>query len=237
MTDLDLVKRAMRLLSVIGIGETPTDDEYVDGRAALNSMIDGWNAERLALPAIVRVVFGLSNGDASYTIGVGGNINTPRPGRGQIERVGLIVDGSERSLGPLLTTAEYARIPDKAEAGIPSRAFYDGGFPLGTISLNRVPDRNDLELVLYVAGQLSAFTANTEYTFPAGYQEAFEYNLAKAIAPSFDRMPSELVLDGAREFKSRIKNANAPEYLLEVDPALRTRTRCMTRSAFLNGDL
>src|SRR5690242_5956509 len=78
-TSLDLIKSALRLAGVLGTGETPSAAEGQDALVILNQMLDSWNAERLMIYTVARQVFSLVANKQAYTLGSGGDFDTPRP--------------------------------------------------------------------------------------------------------------------------------------------------------------
>jgi hypothetical protein len=78
-TALDIIKRAMRLDRVYGIGETPSADEAQACLDALNSMLDLWATQRLYVYVNVTDVISLAASTASFTIGPTGTTVSVRP--------------------------------------------------------------------------------------------------------------------------------------------------------------
>jgi len=75
-----IIDRALRLISAIASGSSPTASETADGLTALNAMIASWQLDKLNVYAYVDTSFPLTANDASYTVGPSGNFDlTPRP--------------------------------------------------------------------------------------------------------------------------------------------------------------
>jgi len=166
------------------------------------------------------------------TIGIGGNINTDRPVK--IENAGLIISGqdAEYPITVVFSVDEYARVRDKvAEAAQPTMLYYDAAFPLGKIYLKPVPSAANT-LVLYRWSPFTAIaTVGTTVTLPPGYEEAFDYNLAKRLAAGgFGRMTA-LALDIARDSLDRIKSLN-----VQI-PVLRSHAISITGGDTGRGDI
>lgn len=79
VTAQQLVSDALRMLGVHGTGQTLEADDVQVGLRMLNELIDAWGTQRLTMPALVRTVVPLTVGQTVYTIGVGGDIDIPRP--------------------------------------------------------------------------------------------------------------------------------------------------------------
>jgi hypothetical protein len=213
VTGRTIVTGALKLLAVVGAGETPSSEDINDGLVRLNEMIDSWGTERLLVPSLTRNVYSL-NTASSYTIGAGGDFNQAWPHH--LDHVGVIVNTSGFDMEfPLsaLTDAQYARLPWKAQTNAwPTSFYYDHayGSGLGTITLWPVPDGTQtVSLVIYSQAVLSQYPSiATAYAYPAGYAKALRYNLALELAPEYERQPSPLVMREAAMSKALIKRAN-----------------------------
>src|ERR1700685_960732 len=83
----DIIQGERRAENILGsgAGENPTAQEAEDYLAILNQFLDSCNAERLMIFTIQRLgPFNLVQNQQAYTVGIGGNINIPRPPRIEI---------------------------------------------------------------------------------------------------------------------------------------------------------
>lgn len=205
-TAANIIERSMKLLGQLEAGGTPTSDEYADGLAALNAMLDSWRNERLMVYAMQDETLTLADGDSSYTIGTGGDLNTTRPIA--IERAYIVEDSISYDVNPM-TEGEYAAIDDKTtEADFPEWFLYRPTMATATLILWPVPNATrTLKLVTRVVVGAFASTATT-VTLPPGWEQALATNLAVQWAPEFETSASEDVKRMARESKAGIKSAN-----------------------------
>lgn len=218
-TALDLIKRSMRLLRVLGEGDPdPSDAEAQDGLEALNSMLDAWALERLMVYQTRQENFTWPATTTSRTIGSGGNFNTTRPIK--------IENGFVRSSGydyafSVIGREAYDALPLKSSTGTyPEYLFYDPGFSLGTIYLYGVPASS---VSLYINSRLQftqAASLNTTVSLPPGYKRAIEYNLAVEFAPEFNQAVPPEVSRIAIESKRSIKNVNAKPIVSQIDSGI-----------------
>ena len=74
----DLVTGALRLVGVVASGEAPAEDDIAITVSALSGMIDSWSNNRLMIYTVNPYVFNFT-GAQSYTLGPGGDWDTPRP--------------------------------------------------------------------------------------------------------------------------------------------------------------
>ena len=242
MTFNELAYRAFRLITTAGgTGETPTDNEMVDALAWCNSMIDAWGLHSLTTYMRLRTVTTLVSGTASYTVGTGGTINIVRPT--ELRNAGLILDtGATYPVeAPIavLTPDEYARWPQKTFQTTYARGvYYDHNWSagLGRLYPLPIPNIGTTQLVIYTPVAIAEFAdRTTDYTFPPGYEEALEYNLAVRLATPFGRDIPDFVAQMASSSLAIVKRANLRLAEVEVDTWRSTQQGSMTASRFTGG--
>lgn len=243
MTAQDVINRAFRLINTAGgTGEAPTDAEAQDALAWLNSLIDAWGLTSLTKHFLRRTATTLTASTASYTIGTGGTINIVRPV--EIRNAGLILDRTAATPVEVriavLTDDEYARWPQKTlETTYPLGVWYDRNWSagLGRVYPLPIPDNGNTQLILYTLDAIAEFAdLTTDYTFPPGYEEAFEYNLAVRLATPFGREVPEFVAMQARASLAAVKRANQRLAVVDVDPTIPVgQRRTLQQSQFDGG--
>ena len=80
MTPVDLIRLALRDSGVNGVGQTPNAEDNNDAFTHLNMMLAQWNRKRWLIYHTIDVSL-VSTGALSYSVGAGGDFNTPRPDR------------------------------------------------------------------------------------------------------------------------------------------------------------
>ena len=232
----DVIASSLRLINVLASGETPSAAEGNDALHVLNDMWDSWNAERLMIFTIPRLVFTLNPGggsgpNGSYTYGqvTGGplaDFNSPRPA--YIDRMGIInLNNPSQPLElPLqyLNAAQWQEIPVKnIQSALPQYCWDDQGFPLRNLSFWPVANIG-LQVAIYPWSMLNQpITPSTVMAFPPGYARAFRYNLAVDLAAEFPPVPPDVlqqVYTIAMESKGIVKRMNIPIIDLQCDRAL-----------------
>lgn len=201
-----LIERSLRLQKVISTGQTPSDTVLADSLEALNSMLDGWSAQRLTILALVAESNVLVVSTASYTIGSGATWNTVRP----IEIRRAYVQSAEGIDYPveIITRYRYNNIGDKTLEGQPSRLWYDDQNPTGTVYLYPTPDKAETLYINSVKPHTALATLATSFVYPPGYEEAVKYNLAIRLAAEFDTPVLPEIARIADEALTAIKNRN-----------------------------
>lgn len=243
MTAQGFINRAFRLTNAAGgTGEAPTADESVDALDWLNSMIDAWGLDNLTKYFLRRTTQTLTSGTASYSIGTGGTINIIRPT--EIRNAGLILDtGATTPVeAPIrvLTDDEYAYWPQKTFQSTYTRGiWYDHNWSagLGLVYVLPIPNVGTTQVVLYTPVAVAEFAdLTTDYTFPPGYEDAIEYNLALRLATPFGRSIPPFVASQAVASLALLRRANLRLATVQVDPTIpRMGRRTITRAQFDGG--
>ncbi len=229
---LDVISSALRLIGVLAAGETPDAGSASDALIVFNDMVDSWQAQRLMIYQVVRLVFNLSNKQV-YTYGLANpatnptpDFNSPRPAA--IERMGIInLNNPQQPLElPLqyLTVAQWQEIPVKnITSALPQYCWDDNGFPFRNLSFWPVPNV-PLQVAIYpwvALGQPATLT--TLISFPPGYAKCFRYNLAVDLAAEYPLAPPQVVATVAaiaQESMRVVKAMNQPILDLRCDPAV-----------------
>lgn len=219
MTATTIISTALRLLGLLRAGQTPSTVETADGLAALNSLIDNWNTERLNIFTVGVASYPLTTGTQSYTIGPSGAAFTaPRPIK--IEGAGLLIPNTGLSNNflrlplKILTKAEWDQIDEKGTTADYAEGLYnDANFPTSTLYLWPIPvftsGVTSLELSAWVA--LASFPdLVTDIPLSVGYARALEYALAVELAPRFkDATLQPAIIQIATESKDAVRALNA----------------------------
>lgn len=225
-TAYDVINSALRLVGVLAGEEAASSSDANQSLTVFNDMIDAWNAERQAIFTTRSDDFPLVLNQQSYTLGIGGDFNIPRPAR---------IDGmSSILLNPspsnpteipitMYTVEEWQNyVPVKQVTGtFPLICYDDGNFPLRTLNFWPIPTQEQNNVRIYGWQALAAQTLVSQVSFPPGYAEALRYNLAVRLAAEFAVDPSKysaaVVATIAIQGLARIKTMNAPELFLQSD--------------------
>lgn len=222
----DIIAAALRSIGAIEPNEKPTASEMQNALFTLNQMVDSWQAQRLFIFAIQRYIYNPLVLQQTYTVGIGGNINIPRPP--VIASVGVINQPSSTQPIELpldmISEQEWRDIPVKNTVGaLPLRVWDDCNFPLRNLNFWPIPNVN-ISFALYLWQQLNQFADSniTLYSFPPAYLRALRYALAVELAAEFpgddEKLP--LVSSLANDAIDVIKAINKPTLKMAVDPAL-----------------
>lgn len=224
-TAFAVITSALKLVGVLADGEQPSIDTANQGLSVFNDMLDGWNADRLAIFTTRSDDFPYVLNQQSYTLGAGGNFNIPRPARIDSMSSILLNDPSNPVEVPIAmySVDEWQNeVPVKVVTGnFPLLCYDDGNFPLRTLNFWPIPTQQPNSVRIYSWQALAAQTLNSQVSFPPGYAEAFRYNLAVRMAAEFgvseSKYAAATVVSIAVQSMARIKTMNAPDLDLRSD--------------------
>ena len=168
VTARQVISDAFGDLNVYQQGDTVGTADETDALRRLNLLIGQWAQQNLTIPAVAEKVFPLQAGKGGrtnpYTIGTGGDLNTPRPpNQNSLVGAALFLNASSPPVKlprGIMTNDAFAtnRIPDLTSALFTS-VYYRPDFAgdLGSIFLWPVPTDLTNSLVLYIEAALGTF--------------------------------------------------------------------------------
>jgi hypothetical protein len=214
-TARQIIQRALQKNGVLTKGESPDGDEASDGLSSLNDMIASWSNDSLLIYARLSESFPLVSGQASYTIGTGGNFNTARPL--QILTAFTRIGDIDYNISIIPEEAFDGIAQKNISSSIPDVLFYSAGFPLGTITIYPVPATG----VLHIRSekQLSSLpTLDTDIELPPGWKRALIFNLALELASEYGQQVDQATYQIAMSALNKIKTAVARNKKMDMYP-------------------
>lgn len=135
----DLISGALRLLGVIGQGQTPDATQVTTASEALNQIVKAWAAEGLPIWLIKKQVITLTSGVNTYSIGLSQTVNVAKPLR--IYQALLHNTSTEIDI-PMTSKSrdEYQRLTQKESAGQPIFYYYEALRETGNLYVYPTPD-------------------------------------------------------------------------------------------------
>ncbi len=232
MTRVDLIRRSLRLIGALAPGEGLDPLEEQDAATTLQAMFDTFAAERLTIHRVERAVFDLISGkglpDDPYTIGEGGDFDTPWPT--WIEAASVIQTSNspnqplELPITIMNRQAYQNGLPVKNVTSTLIQGIYyeKAGPPLGFIYVWPIVNIGGVQIALYLPRPITGFESPaTNYVFPPGYEEAIVYQLAIRLAPEWDLKVSDTVERQAATYYANLQRTNVNQDILYVDAGLR----------------
>lgn len=213
-----LVNSSMRLIGALASGENATPEELNDALLALNDLYENWSTEKLSVWGAQNQTFALVPGQATYTIGPGGNFNAVRPvyiNDSYVTFSGL--DTPVRSV----SQEELNLISLKSmQQPVPEQLLYVNDYPLGRLTLWPVPSAA-ATITLSISRTLAGtITATDSLSGPPGFLKAIRYCLAVEMAPEFGVEASATVMQVAMDAKGDYKKSNQTDVVASYDAAL-----------------
>ncbi len=215
---------ALMEIGALGQNETMSAADAMLALTRIQSMIDGWAADRLTLSVQAAITISWPASTSTRTIGPGGDISAQRPV--WINTMNFVVPGSSPAVEtPMaqLDEDQYAQLTIKAlQSALPQQFFYQTSIDtaVGTLFIWPQPTQT-IELRLYAPQAVGVpATLDSILTGPPGYQQAFMYQLALRLCTPFAKQVPPLLPQMAAEAYALMKRQNVSPGLLGCDPAL-----------------
>ncbi len=221
-TARSIIEDALVELGVIQLGQALPPEYASVGLKRLQNQIDSWAADLLTIAVTSRVTFTLASGTNTYTIGIGGQINTTRPA--WFIGVNYLNPGSNPAVEvPLgqMDDDSYTNLSIKfLTSNLPTQFYYNATTPLGTLFFWPTVTQ-DVDMALYLESPVGIpATLDSQLIGPNGYQEAFMYQLALRLAGPMGRQVTQEVREMATSTYAAMTRQNNQPGLLGVDAAL-----------------
>lgn len=208
ITANDIIEAAALKLGAKMTGESLTASEAEDSLNILNSMIDSMTTDGTLIFKVQQEALSWASGNATRTIGDGGDFDTTRPLR--IENGTFFRDGSiDYTVEIIRDRATYDSLSSKTDTSTyPEFLYYEPGSPLGKLYAYPVPS-STISLYLNTWAPLQNFPTLTEVlSLPPGYRWFLEHNLAVALQPVFSLPVPASVEREAEKSRRRIERMN-----------------------------
>jgi hypothetical protein len=226
-TCLDIIKRTLRLLTVLATGEEPDAPETGDCLMQLNWLIQSLTNEKLLTFYVKNELFNLEAGKGTYTIGPdpSQDFNTSLPIKIASAFVRDLSSGYANDYR--LDLIPNDRWQDIFQKGIgstyPRWINFVRTYPYGQINIWPVPTRA-VQISLSQWNQFFQFTDLTSIVcLPPGYKTMLAYNLAREMAPEYGVDLNPIIERRARETKAVLKTVNFEAVLMTTDNSLLPR--------------
>jgi hypothetical protein len=181
LTRDQVINGALRVLGVIGAGDTPTPQDYTNCSEALNLYMKKlqtkgmplWKVEDLQVPMIPNQYV--------YTLGPTGNIITDRPLRVVMAFI-RDPNGNDTTL-QVISRQEYMQQGYKPSPGIPNQVYYDPQLGNGVLYVFSNPSMSNWTIHLQVQLPISdVLTPSATPEFPPEWFECLKFGLADRLA-------------------------------------------------------
>lgn len=177
----DIITDALEITGIKSIHDALAYEWETTGLRRLNSILDGWNVSKIKGYGIKELEFSLQSGKGVYTIGSGGDFDTPkRPVK--IENCFVIdASGVNHTVSKIdYTNFHKADYPNNQNS-YPYVFWYNPLNPLGEINFYPVPSTNyTVHFDVYFG--FDSYSLGTDVvSLPQGYEKLLTYQLAVEI--------------------------------------------------------
>lgn len=211
MTPLYAISQALKKAGVLGIGQTPSAEDFNDAFNDLQNMLFQWQQQRWLVYSLIDVTY-VGDGNESFTIGQGGDVNILRPDNiesayfVQSNQGGLPVS---YPLEILMAREDYNKIVLKSLVTWPQYLFFDSAFPLANVYINPIPPAGQFTIHLSIKAPLpDPANQSGEMGVPPEYNQAIILNLAVLLAISYGLpVPQDLRIEAVKSLNV-IRGAN-----------------------------
>lgn len=188
LTRDELIKASLRVLEVIGVGETPIAEDYTNCSQALNVIIKSWAKKGLPLWVTQDIPLPLAVGVTQYSIGpTAAGINDlvmAKPMR-IISAFLRSVDNRDTPL-TMLSRQEYIGFSNKTSPGAPYSFYYDVQEANGIVSFLNAPVVATDVVHLQVQRQFYDMNLGVEtFDFPQEWYQALKWGLAAELGSEY----------------------------------------------------
>jgi hypothetical protein len=211
-TALNLITDVLLDMGVIADQETPTAAQSGGALVKLNDLIDSWNIDASKLYGATQYVLPLVANQGVYTIGLGGNLNVPRPnGFSSV----AIRDNSASPANTfdypisMLTNQQWADLPNKSITGtFPYAVWFNQANPLVSVYMSPIPTGSQYSLVFWDNNVIGQLALSTVMALAPGYNRALKYALFIELASSYQLQVPTTIANLAMTSKMGIDKQN-----------------------------
>jgi hypothetical protein len=211
-TPADIVALALVHAGVVGQGQIGAPEDTNNAFDILNMMLSQWSRKRWLVYHLIDVSK-VTTGAQSYTLGPGGDFNTPRTDRIESAFVRQLLPGGQNQpdypLEILQSREDYNQIALKTMGTWPSVLFYDSGYPMGAVYVWPLPAASQFEVHLSLKQPLTQFASLAQdIVLPPEYIPALFYNLAARLRPAYGMGPDPTITAMAKDALNVLRGAN-----------------------------
>ena len=208
-TAQDIIIQALTTLGELGQNEPASADDLSYCLTRLNGMIDSWSTERLSLYMMTQGLYTLTANTQDYSIGPSVTLSSgTRPAL--IETASMIVTGTIRNPMNMLSSKQWAVIPEKGLTGLlPTDLYVDQNYPNVGLHVWPIPSGTPAMELFYWAPLQQFASLSASLSMPYGYQDALTFGLMLNIAAGYNKALDPALVALAGQKKAAIQSINA----------------------------
>lgn len=184
-----VITSALRKLSVLPSGGTPTSAQISDATDALQALVKAFQADGMPVWKMSTQTFTVTSGVSSYTVGPSQTVNCPKPLR--IVSATYTPSGGNNAPMNIYTQYDYSHLPSTSgTSGLPVDLYYQPLRTTGVIKLWPTPSESTTVISFTYQSPYEDMDSSTnDFDFPSEWMQALIYNLAWALAPEYGIPP------------------------------------------------
>lgn len=209
-----IINLALKGAGLLGVGQSALTEDITDTLDMLNGMIGQWNRKRWIIWHLIDISVP-TTGAKTYSIGIGGDYDFPRPDRIEAAYYRQFVSATpinyiDFPLGILQSMEDYSRIALKGLSSWPYAIFYDSAFPIGYLYPYPIPQAGQFELHIIIKDRINQFRDLTaSINLPEEFFEAIWSNLAIRLGAFYPGANvTEFTVNIAKQSLATIRSAN-----------------------------
>lgn len=217
-TASEVITLALKDAGVLGVGQTAMAEDMNDALTTLNNMLAVW--KRFSALVFDKVdVSIVGNGSLFYTIGTGGDINTPRPGKIDAAYARMNAGTSNPVDYPLIiikSAEDYSKISVKNLSTAPNAVYYEPAYPLGKLYVWPKPT-SQYEVHFIVKQDIPLITSlAANVVLPDEYFEPIRWNLAMRLRVMYRKAMDPQLNALAKASLNELRRINAQIVTLDL---------------------
>jgi hypothetical protein len=176
-----VINGALRVLGVIGAGDTPTPQDYQNCSEALNLYIKQLQTKGMPLWLVEDLPVPMVSGQYVYQLGPTGDVVCDRPLRVVMAFI-RSPQGNDTTL-EVISRQEYMQQGYKPSQGTPNQIYYDPQLTNGVLYVFNNPNADGWTIHLQVQQPISdVLTPNATPQFPPEWFNTLKFGLADQLA-------------------------------------------------------
>jgi hypothetical protein len=227
-----IITDALKEIGIVSDGGTPSTTQLDDGLRMANRLLDTFS-NGVTFAYYQNLINIAMTGQASFTIGVGGDINGDRAI--EIQSAYVVRNGVSYPV-KVIDNERYDRITYKALQGANTQAiYYEAQYPLGIVYCYPLATGCTLYMrVLNIVKQFAALSTNID--MPPGYEDYIMLALAIRMAPQYGKTVQRETQIAYRRASTMVKTSNLIVPTMTLPVAVQSGVRG-SYSDYLAGDI
>ena len=211
----EIITDALEITGMKSPSEALDPDWATIGKRRMNSILDGWNVDKIRGYSVQEYDFALTPTQSVYTIGSGGDFDVTRPVK--IEYAYVLDTSDVKHRIEILDYQTFHRMDyQKVDASYPYYMWYNPKSPLGEINFYPTPTAGySIHLDVYFGFAPYALGGDT-VSVPQGYERLLTYQLAVELCSHRGKEVPRPVFRVFKEIEQAVEAVNYSVWMPET---------------------